>query len=112
MSANASSAITVVAGPASSPRSCVERVAVRRRVRMTTSLRRSAAHHPPVRTHTTRASASATSGAGAGGRETLSEGSRGEETYRLQQRLAEEGVLSVEDVTGCVQDAMRKNLSV
>lgn len=111
MSANASSAITVVAGPASSPRSCVERVAVRRRVRMTTSLR-SAAHHPPVRTHTTRASASATSGAGAGGRETLSEGSRGEETYRLQQRLAEEGVLSVEDVTGCVQDAMRKNLSV
>lgn len=110
MSANASSAITVVAGPASSPRSAVERVAVRRRVRMTTSLRRSAAHHPPVRTHTTRASA--TSGAGAGGRETLSEGSRGEETYRLQQRLAEEGVLSVEDVTGCVQDAMRKNLSV
>ena len=103
MSANASSAITAVAGPAST----VERVfaPVGRRVRMTTA-RRTRAAHPPVRARTARASATTSSG-GAGGRETLSEGSRGEETYRLQQRLAEEGVLSVEDVTGCVQDAMR-----
>jgi len=100
MSANASSAVARVTGGVPSPRpASSERVVVRRK-KMTATPGRA---RPPVRTET-RARASTTTN---GGRENLREGSRGEEAYRLQQRLAEEGVLSVEDVTGCVRDAMR-----
>ena len=100
MSANASSAVARVTGGVLSPRlASSERVVVRRK-KMTATPGRA---RPPVRTET-RARASTTTN---GGRENLREGSRGEEAYRLQQRLAEEGVLSVEDVTGCVRDAMR-----